>query len=43
MDRVEDDGGYDEGRLSSELERWFIEYFKTHDARFHHEFPEHPV
>jgi len=43
MDRIEDDGGYDEGRLSSELERWFIEHFKTHDARLHHEFPEHPV
>lgn len=43
MDRVEDDGRYDEARLSGELERWFIEHFKTHDARLHHEFPEHPV
>jgi hemerythrin len=43
MDRVEDDGRYDEARLSSELEHWFTEHFKTHDARLHREFPEHPV
>jgi hemerythrin len=43
MDRVEDDGSYDEDRLSAELERWFTEHFKTHDARLHRHFPEHPV
>ena len=35
MDRVEDDGSYDEARLSAELERWFSEHFRTHDARLH--------
>ena len=35
MDRVEDDGGYDDDRLSRELERWFTEHFRTHDARLH--------
>jgi hemerythrin len=35
MDRVEDDGSYDEERLSADLERWFTEHFRTHDARLH--------
>jgi hemerythrin len=35
MDRVEDDGRYDEERLSRDLERWFTEHFRTHDARLH--------
>jgi len=35
MDRVEDDGRYDETRLSRELERWFTEHFRTHDAKLH--------
>lgn len=35
MDRVEDDGSYDEARLSADLERWFTEHFRTHDARLH--------
>ena len=35
MDRVEDDGRYDEARLSGELERWFSEHFRTHDAKLH--------
>ena len=35
MDRVEDDGRYDEARLSSELEHWFSEHFRTHDAKLH--------
>ncbi len=43
MDRVEDDGGYDEARLSAELERWFTEHFKTHDSRLHRHLPEHPT
>lgn len=36
MDRVEDDGRYDEERLSGELGRWFTEHFRTHDAALHH-------
>ena len=35
MDRVEDDGSYDEQRLSADLERWFTEHFRTHDAKLH--------
>jgi hemerythrin len=35
MDRVEDDGSYEESRLSRELERWFTEHFRTHDAKLH--------
>jgi len=35
MDAVEDDGSYDESRLADDLERWFTEHFKTHDARLH--------
>lgn len=35
MDKVEDDGSYDRERLSRDLERWFTEHFRTHDARLH--------
>lgn len=35
MDRVEDDGSYDQDGLSRELGRWFTEHFRTHDARLH--------
>jgi len=35
MDRVEDDGGYEERRLANELERWFTVHFRTHDAALH--------
>ncbi len=35
MDRVEDDGSYDEQRLATELDRWFGEHFRTLDARLH--------
>lgn len=35
MDRVEDDGSYDEERLSQQLDRWFTVHFQTHDARLH--------
>ena len=35
MDLVEDDGNYDEEGLSRDLERWFTEHFRTHDARLH--------
>ena len=41
MDRVEDDGSFEEARLSSELESWFTEHFKTHDAKLHQHFPHH--
>jgi len=36
MDRVEDDGRFEEERLSAELERWFTVHFSTHDAKLHH-------
>ncbi len=35
MDEVDGDGGYDESRLGGELNRWFSEHFRTHDARLH--------
>jgi len=35
MDRVEDDGSYEKERLSRELEHWFSEHFRTHDAKLH--------
>lgn len=35
MDRVEDDGSYDEARLAGDLDRWFTVHFQTQDARFH--------
>ena len=38
MDRVDRDGGYDEDRLSRELQQWFSVHFGTHDARLHREF-----
>ena len=41
MDRVDDDGSYEEQRLSGELETWFTEHFKTHDAKLHQHFPHH--
>ena len=35
MDRVEDEPGYDKNQLSGELEHWFTEHFRTHDAKLH--------
>ena len=35
MDRVEDDGRYDETALSDELREWFTNHFSTHDALLH--------
>jgi hemerythrin len=35
MDEVEDDGEYDEAQLSTDLERWFGDHFRTHDAKLH--------
>ena len=35
MEQVETGGGYREERLSQDLEYWFSEHFRTHDARLH--------
>jgi hemerythrin len=35
MDEVEDDGEFDEARLATDLDRWFGEHFRTHDAKLH--------
>lgn len=35
MDEVEDDGEFDERRLSVDLDRWFSEHFRVHDAKLH--------
>ncbi|NIL94955.1 MAG: bacteriohemerythrin [Woeseiaceae bacterium] len=35
MDEVEDDGVLDEAQLTDDLDRWFSDHFKTHDARLH--------
>ena len=35
MDEVEDDGTFDEAQLASDLERWFSDHFRTHDAKLH--------
>lgn len=36
MDEVEDDGVLDEAQLTDDLDRWFSDHFKTHDAKLHH-------
>ena len=35
MDEVEDDGDFDERRLSIDLDRWLSDHFRTHDAKLH--------
>lgn len=35
MDEVEDDGEFDERRLSIDLDRWFSDHFRIHDAKLH--------
>jgi hemerythrin len=35
MDEIEDDGTFDQTRLSNDLHRWFSEHFQTHDAKLH--------
>jgi len=35
IDSVDDAGHYDRERLSRDLERWFSDHFRTHDARLH--------
>jgi hemerythrin len=37
MDEVEYDGEYDEAQLSTDLQRWFSDHFRTHDAKLHRE------
>ena len=35
IDAVELGDSYDDRELSSTLDRWFVEHFRTHDARLH--------
>ena len=35
MDGVEDDGNLDEAQLNVDLNRWFSDHFRTHDAKLH--------
>lgn len=35
MDEVEDDGSFDAVQLSNDLNRWFGDHFRTHDAKLH--------
>ena len=35
IDEVRSDSPYAEARLSADLEYWFSEHFRTHDARLH--------
>jgi len=35
MDGVEDDGILDETQLTDDLDRWFSDHFRTHDAKLH--------
>lgn len=41
MDDVEDDGSFDEQQLSIDLNRWFSDHFRTHDAKLHRSHPHH--
>jgi hemerythrin len=36
IDSVDEEGTYDRDALSSDLDRWFSDHFRTHDARLHH-------
>jgi len=35
MDAVEDDGILDDTQLTDDLDRWFSDHFRTHDAKLH--------
>jgi hemerythrin len=35
MVEVEDDGVLDQAQLTDDLDRWFSDHFKTHDAKLH--------
>ena len=37
IDSVDEAGRYDRAGLSSDLDRWFSDHFRTHDARLHRE------
>ncbi len=36
LDAIRSGGEYAEARLSADLQYWFSEHFRTHDARLHH-------
>ena len=36
IDSVDEEGEYDRASLASDLDRWFSDHFRTHDARLHH-------
>ena len=38
IDSVEFEGRYDRAALSQELDTWFSDHFRTHDAKLHHRF-----
>ena len=40
MDEVEADGSFDTIELSSDLNRWFMDHFRTHDARLYRSKPD---
>lgn len=35
MDSIEDNGEFSEEELSVDLDRWFSDHFRTHDAKLH--------
>jgi hemerythrin len=35
IDSVDDAGRYDRAGLSRDLDRWFSDHFRTHDAKLH--------
>ena len=37
IDSVDADGRYDRADLSTTLDRWFSDHFRTHDAKLHSE------
>lgn len=39
LEQVGSDGEYQEARLSADLQYWFSEHFRTHDARLHRHEP----
>jgi len=41
MDGMHDDDHSTADRLSAVLEAWFVEHFRTHDARLHHRLGPH--
>jgi len=41
MDEVEDDGDFDDRRLAIDLDRWFSDHFRNHDAKLHNHAGHH--